>query len=267
MSQKISISTWNVNSVNARLHNVVKYLEKDKPDIVLLQELKCLEEKFPKMEIEDLGYNLAIFGQKTYNGVAILSKFPIDETDIIRGIPEFKDENSRYIEASISVENSAIRVASVYVPNGQSVGSEKFEYKMRFFDALYNHMKNLSSYDEKIIIGGDFNVAPEDIDVYDPKSLANSVCFHPDEQAKYRQLENSGTGYTELWRANNPDKQAFSWWDYRGGAYNYNKGLRIDFLFANPLACDNVLNCFIEQETRGWEKASDHAPVVCEIEV
>lgn len=263
MTKNLSIVSWNVNSVNARIESFTKFLKEYKPDVVLLQELKCLEEKFPFMEIEDLGYNIEAFGQKTYNGVAILSKHPID--DVIKGIPNFKDENSRYIEGVICLENSAIRVASVYVPNGQQVGSEKFQYKMDFFDALRSHMENIKDYDEKIVVGGDFNVAPEDIDVYDPKSLRDTVCFHPDEQAKYRSIVN--TGYFDLFRSHHPDKQEFSWWDYRGGAWGYNKGMRIDFLFANALAADCSEDCKTISEPRGDTKASDHAPVWCEIAV
>lgn len=261
--KKISIATWNVNSIKARLPNVVEWLRESKTDIVLLQELKCLEEAFPKTEIEDCSYNLAIFGQKTYNGVAVLSKFPIDE--FFCGIPNFSDENSRYIEAVISVNGSAIRVASVYVPNGQEPYSEKFQYKMRFYDALENHLANIKNLDEKIIIGGDFNCAPEDIDVYGPKSLKGTTCFHPDEQQKFRKILNHG--YFDLFRKFNPDNHQFSWWDYRAGAYNYNKGMRIDFLLANAQTADSAKNCIIDAEPRGKEKASDHTPVVCEIEV
>lgn len=262
MSQSLSIVTWNVNSVNARLNNVIEFLKEYNPDVVLLQELKCMTEKFPYMEIEELGYNVEAHGQKTYNGVAILSKFPID--DITRGIPNFEDEQARYIEGIICLDNSAIRVSSVYVPNGQAAGSEKFIYKMKFFDALQEHMATIKDYDESVIVGGDFNVAPENIDIYDPKSLAGSICFHPQEQEKYRSLVN--TGYQELYRCHHPDKQEFSWWDYRGGAWNYNKGYRIDFLFANNKAADKSIECEILSETRGKEKASDHAPVMCIIE-
>ena len=255
---KISIVTWNVNSIKARLPNVVEWINEHKPDVLFLQELKCMTEAFPYTEIEDLGYNVAAYGQKTYNGVAILSKFPID--DIITGIPGFEDEQARYIEAVISHDSGATRVASVYVPNGQAVGSEKFEYKMNFYDALKEHMQDLREYDEDIVIGGDFNVSPEDIDVYDPKSLRGSICFHPDEQEKFRNLLN--LGYTEIYRKVNPGSAAFSWWDYRGGAFNYNKGLRIDFLLTNPSATDKVEACEIETTSRGKEKASDHAPVI-----
>ena len=256
----MKICTWNVNSIKARLPNVENFLKEENPDIALLQELKCVEENFPKLEIEELGYNCEIFGQKTYNGVAILSKHPIDE--VTRGIPEFDDDKARYIEAIISHNNGAVRVASVYVPNGQQIGSEKFKYKMDFFEALNTHLNNIKNYDEPIIIGGDFNVAPEDIDVYDPKSLKGTVCFHPDEQAKFRKIINSG--YIETYRALNPTTEEFSWWDYRGNGWQYNKGLRIDFLLSNPKAFDQVKSSEILTRTRGEQKASDHAPVIAE---
>ena len=260
---KISIATWNVNSIKARLPNVVEWLRNAKPDVVLLQELKCLEEAFPKMEIEDCGYNVAAHGQKTYNGVAILSKFPIE--DVTRNIPEFEDDAARYIEGVISVGGGAIRVASVYVPNGQEPGSEKFQYKMRFFEKLHHHLKTLRDYDEKILIGGDYNCAPEDIDVYDPKSLRGTTCFHPDEQAHMRKLFN--LGYADVYRKLHPHKHEFSWWDYRAGAFNYNKGMRIDHILANPKAADSMVGCVIDAEPRGHEKASDHTPVVCTLEL
>ena len=258
----ITIATWNVNSVKARLPNVVEWLQSAKPDVVLLQELKCLEEAFPKMEIEDCGYNIAVHGQKTYNGVAILSKHPIE--DVTRSIPNFDDEAARYIEGIISIAGKgAIRVASVYVPNGQSPDSDKFQYKMNFYDKLYAHLTSIRDFDEKIFIGGDYNCAPEDIDVYDPRSLRGTTCFHPDEQAHVRKLHNAG--YADVYRKLNPNKQEFSWWDYRAGAYNYNKGMRIDYILTNPKAADSVIDCRIDAEPRGKEKASDHTPVIVEV--
>jgi exodeoxyribonuclease-3 len=255
--QKVKIITWNVNSVKARLPNVVEFLRNENPDIILLQELKCQTDDFPRIEFEELGYNLAILGQKTYNGVAVLSKFPISE--FICGIPNYTDENSRYIEAVISIKNIAIRVASVYVPNGQEVGSDKFKYKLEFFEKLYQHLENIKKYDEAIIIGGDFNCALENIDVFDPKSLKETVCFHSDEKRALNKIIN--LGYADLFRAKHEGKQVFSWWDYRGNSWSYNKGMRIDYVFGNPLACDKLISSDILTNYRGKEKASDHAPV------
>lgn len=255
----MKIATWNVNSVKSRLEHLIKYLKEYSPDVVLLQELKCMTEAFPAMEVEDAGYNIAVHGQKTYNGVAILSKYPIE--DVETTLPgDDSDEQARYIEAV----TNGIRVASVYVPNGQSPGSDKFQYKMNFFDRLREHAENLLQYDEKLVIGADYNVAPDDIDVYDPESLRGSTCFHPDEQSKFKAIE--ALGFTDAFRALHPNRQQFSWWDYRGGAWNYNKGYRIDHLLLSPLAADALTAADVETTPRGWEKPSDHTPVWCEID-
>lgn len=269
MTESIKIATWNVNSVKARLHAVDEWLKEEQPDIVLLQELKCVTEAFPYEQIEDLGYNIAAHGQKSYNGVAILSKYPIDE--VVKELPlesedDEIDEQARYIEALVYINDKVLKVASVYVPNGNTVGSDKFLYKMKFFDRLRKYYIETSYTDDTaFLIGGDYNVAPEDIDVYDPKSLRNTICFHPEEQQKYRSLINSGL--TELFRAFNPDIQQFSWWDYRGGGYKNGKGMRIDFLLACPKVADIAINCSIDENPRGKEKASDHTPVICTLDV
>ncbi|HCR86296.1 MAG TPA: exodeoxyribonuclease III [Alphaproteobacteria bacterium] len=259
----MTISTWNVNSVKARLPNVLEYLKEYQPDVVLLQELKCQTPDFPRIEFEELGYNLSIHGQKTYNGVAIISKFKVE--DVITGIPNYADENSRYIEGYFVLNGKTIRVASVYVPNGMDVNSEKFGYKKQFLDALKNHLQKINKYDELVIIGGDYNVANEDIDVYDPKSMRGQVCFHSDEQRKFNEILNCG--YFDMFRKQNGDKQQFSWWDYRGGAWQYNKGMRIDYILTNPLAADHAVKTEIITTPRGKEKASDHTPVVTTFEV
>jgi exodeoxyribonuclease III len=275
----ITLATWNVNSVRARLPNVLAWLKSFSPDIVLLQELKCEEGVFPAMEFEELGYNLAIFGQKTYNGVAILSKYPL--SDITRGLPTFpEDDTARYIEAVVEIgkreqraeskENntalrflrsapSILRVVSIYVPNGGEVGSDKFAYKLKFLERLREHAATLLTYDEPLVLGADYNVAPMDVDVYAPAALRNTTCFHPEEQRRFRTLEH--LGYTDAFRARYPDTQAFSWWDYRGGGWEQNKGLRIDHLLLSPMAADALEDAGIDSAPRGEEKASDHAPV------
>lgn len=250
----MKIVSWNVNSVKARLEHLVKYLRDTAPDVILLQELKCQDEAFPYMEIEELGYNIAIYGQKSYNGVAILSKHRIEDV-----YKELDVSESRYIEAV----TNGVRVASVYVPNGQEIGADKFKYKMSFFKNLHKHLQTLLQYDEKVVIGGDYNVAPCDIDVYDPIALRNSLCFHPEEQHWFRTIEN--TGYVDSFRAIHPDKQVFSWWDYRAGAYHGNKGYRIDHIFLSPEAADVLQDAGIDATPRGWDKPSDHAPTWVEI--
>ena len=267
----LKISSFNVNSINARLPRLLAWLKNSNPDIVLLQELKCLENNFPFEAMLDAGYNSAVYGQKSYNGVAILSKYKIE--DVVKGLGD-EDVQARYIEAVISLNNSAIRVASVYVPNGggeilphQTLEtSEKFLYKLEFFDRLNAHLRHLLTYDEIAIFGGDYNVAAEKIDVYDPKNLEGSVCFHPLERQKFRALLN--IGLTDSYRAFNHQNQAFTWWDYRGNSWQYNKGLRIDYLLTSALATDKISSATIEDRgVRDQEKASDHCPACLTITI
>lgn len=261
----LSIATWNVNSIRSRLQHLLGWLRSENaPDIVLLQELKVENESFPAMEIEELGYNIAIHGQKTYNGVGILSKYPLDE--VVRGLPGNEDDDhSRYIEALACVGESVVRVASVYVPNGQAVDSDKFAYKMRFFDLLKLRLETLREYEEITVIGGDYNVAPYPIDVYDPARLDGTVCYHPREREKIRTILNMG--YYDAFRACCPEKQEFSWWDYRGASWKMNLGMRIDHLLLSPIAVDRVISCETLVDMRNAEKASDHAPVICTLDV
>ncbi len=260
----ISIATFNVNSIKARLPNVLAWLDAAKPDIALLQELKCVNEAFPAMEIEERGYNLALHGQKTYNGVAILSKFPLD--DIIRDLPEADgDDHARYIEAVASVPGGAIRVASVYVPNGQAIDSDKFPYKLKFLERLRTHWQKQLAFHEIAVLGGDFNVAPAPLDVYDAVALDGSVCYHPAERERLRALTN--LGLYDAFRALHPHDRQFSWWDYRGNAYEAGHGLRIDHLLISPLAADRLVACHIDETPRALDKPSDHAPVVCTLAI
>ena len=258
----ISIATWNVNSIKSRLAHLTQWLAEDAPHIVLLQELKCMDDAFPAMEIESLGYNIATHGQKTYNGVAILSKFPLE--DIRRGLPGNEDDpQARYIEAVVSLPGSAIRVASVYVPNGQTADSEKFPYKLSFLDKLVTHAKTLESYGEAIIIGGDYNIAPEDQDVHNPAAWAGSVLTHDQVRRQFRRLCNSGLSDAfRLKHPTNDTKVIYSWWDYRAGALQRDDGLRIDHLMISPQAADKLADCYMEKKLRMLEKASDHTPVI-----
>lgn len=256
----VSIATWNVNSIRSRLQHLLSWLSSDKPDIVLLQELKCTDEVFPYMEIEELGYNIAVFGEKTYNGVAILSKFPLD--DIKRGLDgDDSDTHSRYIEGLINTPKGVIRVASVYVPNGNEVGSDKFAYKLRFLDRLHTHVKTLLTYEEMLVMGGDYNIAPDDRDVFNPKTWEGSVLTHDEVRSRLRKILN--LGIYDACRLKFPDgKTAYSWWDYRGNALEQDNGLRIDHLLLSPQAADKLSNYYVKKDLRHLEKASDHAPVV-----
>jgi len=272
---KIKIASFNVNSVKARLPRLLEWLKNSNPDVVLLQELKCIESEFPVEALYDAGYNVAVSGQKSYNGVAILSKYKIE--DVVKALPTLDgevDEQARYIEGVISVGGSAIRVASIYVPNGGGdlmpnetlETSQKFTYKLKFFERLKSHFSRLAEFNEMQIFGGDYNVAVEEIDVFDPKSLRNTVCFHDLERQKFRSILN--LGIVDSYRAANPQSQAFSWWDYRGGSWQHNKGMRIDYLLTSPQAADKIVATAIEDRgVRDQEKASDHCPVCVTIQI
>lgn len=255
----ISIATFNVNSIKARLQNVLSWLDDAKPDVALLQELKCVEEAFPLMEIEERGYNCGIVGQKTYNGVAILSKYPL-EVELKRLPGDENDEQARYIEGIISLPGSAVRVASAYVPNGQDPVSDKFGYKLGFYERLYARWKDVLALNEVAVLGGDFNCAPAPIDVYDPQKLDGTVCYHPAEREKLRAL--MYLGMADAFRVIHPDKKQFSWWDYRQNAYAQGHGLRIDHVLLSARATDALSDCRIDETPRAQEKPSDHAPVV-----
>lgn len=259
MPTTLSIATFNVNSITARLLNVLTWLDAKTPDIVLLQELKCVDEAFPAMEIAQRGYSIAPHGQKTYNGVAILSKFPLG--DVVRGLPgDESDEQARYIEGTVTTPQGSVRVASAYVPNGQDPASDKFAYKLAFYDRLYAHWQARMLHDEVAVLGGDFNCAPAPIDVYDAKHLDGTVCYHPEERKKLRSLLH--LGLYDAFRLKHPTEQQFSWWDYRGDGYGRNLGLRIDHLLCSARAADALNACEIDEVPRQQEKPSDHAPVI-----
>lgn len=255
----MKIATWNINSIRARLPVLVNWLTSAQPDVLLLQEIKCQDKDFPETEISDLGYNVAVHGQKSYNGVAILSKYPIE--DVLRGLPgDDGDDHARYIEARVGI----FRVASIYLPNGNPVDTEKFPYKLSWMRRLAAHSKRLIEEEEVAVLGGDYNVCPEDIDVYDPKGWANDALCRSESRAAFRTILHGG--YTEAFRALHPDKaHCYSFWDYQAGAWQKDNGLRIDHFLLSPLAADRLLACDIDRKVRGEEKASDHVPVWCEI--
>ena len=254
----MKIVTWNVNSIRARLENVVEWLSETKPDILLLQELKCEESSFPKGPIEDLGYNVAIAGQKAYNGVAILSKSPIE--DVVIGLPTYpEDENSRYIEAVVGTT----RVASVYVPNGQAVGSEKYQYKLTFLERFREHLASILLFEEATVIGGDYNIAPENRDVAQPELWEGKILCSPAERQHYQAFLH--LGYYDALRLHHEGPGPSTWWDYPSGAWQNDLGLRIDHFLLSPLAVDRVQASGVERGPRAKEKASDHAPVWCEL--
>jgi exodeoxyribonuclease III len=255
----MKIATFNVNSIKARLPRVLEWLDVFAPDIALLQEIKTVPEDFPAMEIEERGYNIAAHGQKSYNGVAILAKSPID--DVTMGLPgDDTDEQARYIEATIS----SLRVASIYLPNGNPVDTEKFTYKLDWMDRLARHIdETLLPSEQPFVLGGDYNVVPNDDDVYDPAGWANDALCRPESRQRFRKILNMGL--TESWRALHAEIGAYSFWDYQAGRWPRNEGVRIDHLLLSPAVADRLIACEIDREPRKGERPSDHTPVWCEI--
>ena len=253
----MKIVTWNVNSIRARHDNVTRWLKAHNPDVVLLQELKCTEDKVPYNEYEELGYNMAVFGQQAYNGVSVFSKLPIG--DVHKGINHFDDDQARYIEAEIN----GIIFISVYVPNGQDVTSDKFEYKLKFYDKLHARLKSLIEQNVPFVIGGDFNVALREEDVYDPKSYEGRVSFTTIERQKLNAI--LGLGLTDA--QYDSGHKNYTWWDYRTRGFETGKGMRIDYIFTSPNLSHLQKETRVDIMERGQEKASDHAPVECDLTI
>ena len=255
------IATWNVNSVKSRLEHLLAYLRDASPDVLCLQELKCVDEAFPRQEVEDLGYNVATHGQKTYNGVAILSKRPIEA---MRGLPgDPADEQARYIEAIVPSDQGAVRVASIYLPNGNPVGTEKYSYKLAFMDRLIAHARNLIALEEPLVLAGDYNVIPQAMDAKDISQWTGDALYLPQTREKFRALQ--ALGLTEALRATTDAAGLYSFWDYQAGAWQKNNGIRIDHLLLSPQAADRLVGVGIDRDMRAREKPSDHVPVWIEL--
>jgi exodeoxyribonuclease-3 len=254
----MKIASWNVNSIAVRLPHVLDVLKNDRPDVLLLQELKCEEGKFPRAEIEKAGYHAAVHGQKTYNGVAILARHDIKH--VKTGLAGDKDDaQSRYIEATVD----GVRVASIYLPNGNPVDSEKYPYKLKWFDRLTAHARTLLAEEIPAVLGGDFNVIPEARDCHDPEAWENDALFRIESRRKWRTLCN--LGYTDAFRAFSDKDHQYTFWDYQAGSWPKNNGIRIDHFLLSPQAADRARGCVIDKDMRGREKASDHVPVTLEL--
>lgn len=253
----IKIATWNVNSIKQRVDHLVDWTRESGADVILLQELKCIEDNFPRFEIEAAGYRWAMVGQKSYNGIAILSRSDIAVT--ASKLPgDDEDTQARYLEA----ETCGVRVASIYLPNGNPVDTPKYDYKLAWMDRLRTHAQGLLALEQPVILGGDYNCIPTEDDVHDPDGFRDDALFRLDTRRRFRSILN--LGYTEAWRALHSERHVYSYWDY-GAAFRNDDGLRIDHLLLSPQAADRLESCEIDPTPRGWEKASDHTPVVCEL--
>jgi exodeoxyribonuclease-3 len=254
----VRIATWNVNSVRQRLDHLLGYLKEQQPDVLCLQEIKCQDEAFPRAEIESAGYNAAVHGQKTFNGVAILSKRPVEVT---RGLPgDDQDTQSRYIEAIVPTETGGVvRVASIYLPNGNPPNTDKYAYKLAWMDRLTNYTRELLKLEEPLVLAGDYNVIPEPRDARDPAAWAGDALFLPETRARFRTLLH--LGLTDALRATTDAGDLYTFWDYQAGAWQRNFGIRIDHLLLSPQAADKLQTVAIDKYMRAAEKPSDHVPI------
>ena len=264
----MKIATWNVNSIKARLPRVLEWLNEFQPDVALLQETKSQDDTFPALEIGELGYNVKVVGQKTYNGVAILSKSPL-EVELTALPSDNKDDQARYIEALVTGKKGSVRVASIYLPNGNPTrdengkDSEKFRYKLKWMERLITHAGTLLKTEDAIVLGGDYNICPTDDDVYNPAGFADDALCRPESRGRFRRL--IYLGLTDAFRAFNTAPHLYSYWDYQRGAWPKDEGLRIDHLLLSPQAADRLKACGVDKTPRGKEKPSDHTPVWCEL--
>ncbi|HEY4192814.1 MAG TPA: exodeoxyribonuclease III [Mesorhizobium sp.] len=259
----MKIVTWNINGVRARIGNLTQWLADSAPDIVCLQEIKSVDEQFPRAEIEALGYNVETHGQKGFNGVAILSKLPFDEVN--RGLPgDDTDEQARFIEGVFSTDKGALRVVSLYLPNGNPISDErKFPYKLSWMARLERWAAQRLELEEALVLAGDYNVIPEAIDARHPENWLGDALFQPETRQAFRRLLN--LGFTEAVRAVNDAAEVYTFWDYQAGAWQKNNGIRIDHLLLSPEAANRFSSADIEKHVRAWEKPSDHVPVAIQL--
>ena len=251
------IATWNINGIKARQAIVETWLKEHSPDIVCLQEIKTVDEGFPREAFEALGYNVETFGQKSWNGVAILSKTRFDE--VTRGLPgDESDEQSRLIEGVFSLAEGVVRVCCIYLPNGNPVDTEKFPYKLRWMDRLIAFVEERLRLEEPFVLLGDFNIIPEAIDAKHPENWWGDALYRPESLEKFRALKN--LGLTDALRAVT-DAPAYTFWDFQEGAWRRDNGIRIDHLLLSPQAADRLTSVKVHRDVRGWDKPSDHVPV------
>lgn len=254
----LTIAAWNVNSILARLPTALAVLKEMNADVICLQELKCEDARFPRLEIEELGYNVETFGQKTYNGVALLSKHRM--SDVQRGVPGHETDQARYIEAIIDAPGRPFRVASLYAPNGNPPDTDKYQLKRDLMTALTGHARERLALEEPFAIVGDYNIIPRSEDCYDPRAWEGDALFLPESRAMYRRIVN--LGYTDAFMQTDGRSQQYTFWDYQAGAWQKNNGIRIDHLMLSPQAADLLQSVEIKKDARAKEKPSDHVPII-----
>jgi len=258
----MKIATWNINGIRARIGNLTTWLKDSAPDIVCLQEIKTVDEQFPRAEIEALGYNVETHGQKGFNGVALLSKLPFDEVN--RGLPgDDADEQARFIEGVFSTSRGVLRVVSLYLPNGNPIGTEKFTYKLGWMERLERWTADRLALEEPLVLAGDYNVIPMPADAKNPQAWVNDALFQPESRQALRRLIN--LGLIDATRAVDDTADVYTFWDYQAGAWQKNNGIRIDFQLLSPEAADLLRSASVEKHVRSWEKPSDHVPVAVDL--
>ena len=258
----MKIATWNVNSLTARQQHVLDWLAVNPVDVLCLQELKLTDDKFPHDALRAAGYEAATFGQKTYNGVAVLSRMPL--SDVVRNIPGFADEQSRVIAATVDAPDGPLRIVNGYFVNGQAPGTDKFEYKMSWLRALRDWLREELAAHPRLVLLGDFNITPEDRDSFDPEGLRETIHHTTEEREHFRQLIK--LGLVDSFRLFEQPEKSYSWWDYRMLGYPKNRGLRIDHILVSEALKPKVTACAIDRVPRKWDKPSDHAPVIVTLE-
>lgn len=260
----MQIATWNINGVKARLETALAWLKEAEPDVACLQEIKSIDENFPGLAFEELGYNVATHGQKGFNGVAILSRRPME--DVQARLPgDESDEQARYLEAVIPGDKGICRVASLYLPNGNPVDTDKYPYKLGWMDRLNAHARKQLALEEPFVLAGDYNIIPMQRDAARPKDWLNDALFLQTSREKFRELQ--GLGFTDALRAQDDSDGVYTFWDYQAGAWQKNNGIRIDHLMLSPQAADALVSVRVDKHVRGWEKPSDHVPVIAELDV
>tara|TARA_B100000686_G_scaffold340743_1_gene416901 strand:+ start:384 stop:1160 length:777 start_codon:yes stop_codon:yes gene_type:complete len=257
----MKISSWNVNSVRARITNILNYLKTSKPDILLIQEIKTEEKNFPFSDFDNLGYTSHVFGQKSYNGVAFLSKIKIDKVDI--NFLKDKNKQSRIIVGNFKNQSKIITLINIYVPNGNPIETEKYEYKKYWYNSFINKIKKTLDKNKNIIIGGDFNIIPEEIDVFDYKKYENDALFKLEMRKKFRELIN--LGFQDIYRYFYKDVQEYTFWDYMAGSWQKNHGMRIDHFLVSHNLLKTIKNVNIDKKPRSKIKPSDHTPIELEL--